>query len=970
MVLLLIFLSACENKPASDKENVFYEIVCDAERLDESGKEMLTTVDSDVSFRGIGGRTTERARSGEYSIKVDKTHQFGFSTKLKDAEIGDRYILIGYRWSEGSEAKLIASNDDFWYAASTTGRVDERGWEEFYLEFFVPPNSESGLVNFYVWNPGEIPAYYDDIKIAKVDSEIKAKFDVPGLYLYIDQEGYAKLEAKRKKAIEDDILVTTDDSWVKAILFHGEDMLEAKVRLKGDWTDHLQGVKWSFRVKLKEGSWRGMRTFSIQNPNSRSNINEWLAHKIFEGEDVLSPRYGFVPVFLNNQNLGLYAYEEHFEKQLVESKSRREGPILKLSENQFWEGNLTGETGNLPIVESAVILPFKSSKLLQNPNLVNQFEVAQSLLYKYQFLQSPPDELFDMDRLAKYIALIDLTKGFHGVTWHNQRFYYNPIISRLEAIGYDLYVETEVSGYMKMKLLGEFEGETFFDARAGDSSIKYLLSDSTLMANYISYLEKYSAPAYMDSILKSYANEISELEEMIRQESPYYQFDHEFLPGNARFIRELLPELDATRYADMQGGKLKDKRNFNVSYFPSTPSHYVHAYRSDSTSVLMENFYPDSIRITGVQRSSGATETLPNPMSMSAYKALTLDEKELSLSVDKGDRILFEVIGHAEPHSVEIIPWASPKTYHIDRPEVRIPEELFEQDGMKLSLKIGTHQLTDYVHIPPGYEVHFPAGSSLNLIEGAFILSYSPVFLNGSAESPIIFTSSDGTGLGLNVLQAESRSQIHHVNYSGMDAFRFGKWSLSGSLNMFESDVDISNLHISDNHCEDALNIVKSDFQMSDCSFAQIFADAFDSDFSTGNLSSTSFEDVLNDAIDFSGSVVNISHCTMDRIGDKGVSGGEGSTLTVSNVKVRHAAIGIASKDRSRLITDSCAISDCDYGLVVFQKKPEYGPAYVDAQHLTWTKVKEPFLIEKGSSVKMNEKVILGKAKKVAEIFY
>lgn len=27
--------------------------------------------------------------------------------------------------------------------------------------------------------------------------------------------------------------------------------------------------------------------------------------------------------------MGVYAYEEHFDKQLVESNNRREGPILK-----------------------------------------------------------------------------------------------------------------------------------------------------------------------------------------------------------------------------------------------------------------------------------------------------------------------------------------------------------------------------------------------------------------------------------------------------------------------------------------------------------------------------------------------------------------------------------------------------------------------------------------------------------------
>ena len=40
---------------------------------------------------------------------------------------------------------------------------------------------------------------------------------------------------------------------------------------------------------------------------------------------------------LNGEGLGVYAWEEHPDKQLVESLNRREGPILKLDDAGFWE---------------------------------------------------------------------------------------------------------------------------------------------------------------------------------------------------------------------------------------------------------------------------------------------------------------------------------------------------------------------------------------------------------------------------------------------------------------------------------------------------------------------------------------------------------------------------------------------------------------------------------------------------------
>ena len=43
--------------------------------------------------------------------------------------------------------------------------------------------------------------------------------------------------------------------------------IKAKLRLKGDWLDHLKGDQWSFRVETaSDKSWNRLKTFSIQNP--------------------------------------------------------------------------------------------------------------------------------------------------------------------------------------------------------------------------------------------------------------------------------------------------------------------------------------------------------------------------------------------------------------------------------------------------------------------------------------------------------------------------------------------------------------------------------------------------------------------------------------------------------------------------------------------------------------------------------
>ena len=76
---------------------------------------------------------------------------------------------------------------------------------------------------------------------------------------------------------------------------------------------------------------------------------------------------------------------------------------------------------------------------------------------------------------------------------------------------------------------------------------------------------------------------------------------------------------------------------------------------------------------------------------------------------------------------------------------------------------------------------------------------------------------------------------------------------------------------------DDYLNIVRSDFSITDSHFRNVNADAFDSDFSTGFMKEVVFDNIGNDGIDISGTRLKIEDITMSYVGDKGISSGEKS---------------------------------------------------------------------------------------------
>ena len=123
--------------------------------------------------------------------------------------------------------------------------------------------------------------------------------------------------------------------------------------------------------------------------------------------------------------------------------------------------------------------------------------------------------------------------------------------------------------------------------------------------------------------------------------------------------------------------------------------------------------------------------------------------------------------------------------------------------------------------------------------------------------------------------------------------------------------------------------------------FIKAPSDALDVDFSTGTIEHTAFIDSGNDAIDLSGSVVIIEDVAIEKVGDKGISSGEGSSLIVSNGQIRDAAIGVASKDSSSVDARDLTLSGVSVAFAAYQKKPEFGPATLTARRVEMTRVRE-----------------------------
>jgi hypothetical protein len=123
--------------------------------------------------------------------------------------------------------------------------------------------------------------------------------------LVIPESSAAVLQRVRDAALERGIIVQTDADTVPGELVVDGERHAIELRIKGDWTDHVDGARWSYRIRLAKGADRGMREFSIQAPKTRGYLWEWVVHEAARRERVLAPRSTFVEVVQNGHPLGV-----------------------------------------------------------------------------------------------------------------------------------------------------------------------------------------------------------------------------------------------------------------------------------------------------------------------------------------------------------------------------------------------------------------------------------------------------------------------------------------------------------------------------------------------------------------------------------------------------------------------------------------------------------------------------------------
>ncbi len=761
-------------------------------------------------------------------------------------------------------------------------------------------------------------------------------------YIDIKHMDYQKLRYNREVSLaRGKILEDVKQEKYPATLSHNNRAYKVNLEMVGQNLDHINRPdKWSLKVRIRgDNAVIGMKEFTLLVPNARgsyhhSPVNEWVCHQIEKELGLITLRYDFVNVTINGKFLGVYALEEHFDERLLVNNDLREGIIFK------------------PGLRDISV--YNKNRVLSDPISKSQLNQLELLWRSFIVGDIPASHLFHIEKLAKRYAVADLVNGHHVHWLGNTMLYLNPITRLIEPIGR----EWESPYHQDLSLYVE---EPIYDPIFHSK----IFSDPNFMRAYIQELDKISKTEFLEDLFNKYDENLQKNIEILNRNYPAYQYSNDYLYENQKYIRSKL--------------------------YPPSPVliSYLENVENNTLQLKCANLHSLPIQIVGLSFDNGDSfepvqvKTLSGNskddyLKYEAYEFVIPNDIEIAASVLDNLKIQYNIVGIEEPRESLVFPWPS---HEIDKycqfPLVSENDYLdnefiqFDRAADSVYIKKGRWKLTKNLVIPKGLKLICEEGTQLDLLNSSKILSYSPLVFIGTEDNPISISSSDSTGQGFIILNSGKRSVFKHVIFENLNNSRQNGWELTGCISFYESPVEFYDCRFSKNISgDDYLNIIRSKFIVSSCLFENSFADAIDVDFCKGHIVDTTFNSCGNDAVDASGSTIRFDNIIINGAGDKGLSVGESSTITANMIRIRNAEIAVACKDLAEIIVDDISITNCEIGFSAFQKKPEFGPGFIQATHINIENVNIPYLIEVASTLMSEGEKMIGTEKNVKDMLY
>ena len=752
----------------------------------------------------------------------------------------------------------------------------------------------------------------------------------------INKAAFERLSLKREEALKKGLLFSSKDDLVDAnIKIEGKEYA-CKLRLKGDLLDHLRGDRWSFRIILKNGEeWNGMSVFSIHNSKARSHTGEWLMHELFRQEGIIVPDYDFIKTKVNGINLGVYAYEHHFENQMLKKNEREVGPILKHNDDSYWD-NVQAKLDPFPWIEGSHIELFNKNNM-NDPRFQQMAETGIAMLNAFLNEEKTVGEVFDVDLMAKYYALLDLSHAWHAQQFTNIRFYLNPSSGKLEPIAFDCFGDHLPNVTSDWDSFGEGFNSAASKSAAYERSNVYryhMLQDRDFFKLYMSYLNEFVNPTYLQKFKK-------EIEAPLEARAKYIQSDTLYKNFNPNFDKLFVK-------AHFTNKKLLPRSNLSVK-----------AYRVNGSKqeVELQSFHSFPIEVIGFGSETEITEKLSEVVFLESYNSKSPVQSIKVKSKSPIEYIYYQLLGDNKIHKQKVLKNNAPlKTVETIQTNLVSTLQLpfVSQVGNQIIIDSGKHSINQAIVIPSDHELIISPGAELNFEGGGSLCSYSPIQARGTSQQPIILYSTGVQGAGILLSDAIGKSQFEYCNFIGLSSYTNQNVNVKGAISIYNSEADFVKSNFRKINAKEALSVRNATASVKECEFKDVQGTAIRSYYSRLFVRNINMEGVGKNGVSITSGDLDAADVVFRNILNKALSFSENAKAYLFKVDVFDSYQSFYASDHSDVKLVRFWNQNVERGIELRSGEEPF--AKVELDQFNHKEVAKVFLIKQGLSVMVNGK--------------
>ncbi|MCR9245849.1 MAG: CotH kinase family protein [bacterium] len=746
-----------------------------------------------------------------------------------------------------------------------------------------------------------------------------------------------------------------------------------KTRYMGDNHWHWLYPQKSWKIKCRGvDPIRDRATFNLKNPPDPTAIIDLIANELSADIGLISPDVHPVKLFVNGAYSGLHLWWDRADESLLRRFRRMPGSIYS------GDGAPPDKNG---IYNVFVDEKFWTKDAARNAEQAADRADIRSLILAINEFDAPTfhafvTEFVDLDQFAKFTAVDRLFGGEHHDHCHNHKVYFDPYRGRFEPIQWDfafwmmhrrypgidqalnpllmrvrehpafeLAIQRELA-----KLLERVTPERLAErVETAAASIRSALHADGFRDTRDHKAWRNLRLALLHSAFYSNAEFESQVRYLVRGFKGRTKWLHSRLADcglqlrsshpptgpavltlrSTGFVGQTIENLTARTTAANTTVELVRDQNRNGVADAGDP------VVATATSTANEaRFALDLKVLPGLKKVPqaftelrGGTQLSPTPLDYS-FLLRPVSGGITAVELTATNTVTGEPVAPEAVDELPAVTFGSNESAHSLHPWDLTPQPA----ERTLDVGPGEVVLTESLALPPTTTVVIKPGTTLRLGPDVSVEFRGKVLALGTEEEPILIEPADAARpWGVFALHGIGTrgSRFTHCQWRDGSTDKFRMVLRTGMVSIIDTaDIEMQNCFIGRNFKgDDALHWgYVTGGEIRDCEFRGAASDAFDMDIGKDvRIVGCRFYESGNDSLDLMTTECEVADCHFIDAGDKGISVGEGTRLTLLRSSFERCVIGIEIKDSSVAKVDAeTRFNRCGTGVNLYRKNTRY----------------------------------------------